>query len=186
MGLALDPLSIVAILIIGTVVLWGIRIFKNRMDQQRYLEELAELEFTESLLAESALNEGTNEAFLMPDKDSALPPAPVEQALDFYSNVNSDPAAADQKASGIINQLTHSGMFNSIDGYVELHGNKKGSAIIKLRNGKLALLVPHMESEAFIKRQSRRVDYIIMTMSDGTGMVVTPLEQLISENIMPG
>lgn len=187
MGISIDPLSIVAIVIIMGIAAWGIRMLKNRLDEQRYMEEMAEMEFTESLLAESAISgEGQDLAFKLQDIDRELISPHIGQVSDFQTSVNSEPAKADQKTAGIIDQFTQAGMYGSIDGYVELHGNKKGAAIIKLRNGKLALLVPHMESEAFIKRQSRRVDYIIMTMSDGKGIVVTSLEQMISENIMPG
>lgn len=174
--------SIFAILLVCGVAAWGIRMLKQRLDEQRYQEQLAELEFTENLLADASITSGGDDAaFLQTDAQAAIPPAGSSKV----AAIASVSASADAAAAPVMNQLIQAGLTNgSIEGYVELHGNSKGAALLRLRNGKLALLVPHMESEAFLRRQARRVDLIIMAGIDGKAVVITPLEQLLSENML--
>jgi hypothetical protein len=98
---------------------------------------------------------------------------------------SASPLPADAEAEAVMRQLHASGLVTMIDGYVPLHNNPKGAALLKLRNGKLALLVPHMESETFLRRNARRADIIIMAGADGKAVVVTPLEQFLAETISP-
>lgn len=201
MNFTIDPWSIMAILVVLVIAFIGIRMLKQRLDEQRYQEQLAELEFNERLFsnAETSAEPSSQELSVSPLNTDAKQPVDFDEpgiipgqietsAPTQKSNIvndDSEPQAADVMSAKIVNQLTQADMLTSVEGYIELHGNPKGAAILRLRTGKMALLVPHMESEAFLRRHARRVDMIILTKSDGKAVVVTPLEDLISQNIVP-
>jgi hypothetical protein len=92
-------------------------------------------------------------------------------------------APADVQAKAVVDKLRTAGLLRHIDGYLELHGNMQGVAILKLRNGQTALLVPHMESEAFLQRNERRADMIIMALPNGQSYVVRPLGAMIADSM---
>lgn len=182
----------------------GVRMVRSRMDHIRAQEELAEMEFQQTVLAsfgqETTLGDDDRfaskadvvEASLTTDRggsvagsengDSALT-SPVQQTpAPANPLLSGEPLPADVAAVAVMNQLGAMGLVNGVDGYVALHNNPKGAALLRLRTGKQALLVPHMESEAFLRHNARRVDFIIMTGTDGKAFVVSPLEQFLAES----
>ncbi len=196
---------IFGIVVLGCIVV-GILMLRARMDQMRMEEQLAEMEFQQSVLGsigvESTL--GADDRFLQsnhsehgtkspPDATAAdLTTDPAELIPDSHtphetttaSQLQHDgPPPADIAASGVIRQLTISGLLRGIDGYVALHGNPQGAALLRLRNGQQALLVPHMESEAFLRHNARRAEFIIMVGTDGKAVVAQSLEQFLAESI---
>lgn len=191
MDMRLDAWSIGAMLLVLGLAVYGIRLLRQRVEEQRYQEQLAELQFEQTLFSNSgsAGHESEDLVFLQ-NQNAAIfseavasnnpPPIVISPAL--VENAESS-VPADIAADAIIRQLKLSGLLGSIEGYLDLHGNRKGAAILSLRNGKRALLVPHMESEAFFRRHASRVDVIIVMGSDGKGLVVTPLEEMLSDNI---
>lgn len=172
----------------------GVMWVRARMERLRYEEEMADLEFQQSLISELPVGGDADSRFVVPatdandlmakgvtegsgQPDTALPmPVMLHPGADGVSS-------ADGLAAGVMRQLTATGLLSGVDGYVALHGNPKGAALLKFRNGKQALLVPHMESEAFLRHNARRVDFIIMTGSDGRAVIVTPLEQFLAESV---
>ncbi len=195
MGGFLDVWSILGLLLILGIAVWGLRLLKQRLDEQRYQESLAELEFEGSVLSDFSMtgmgsqdmqfmsSETAPRASISAELRESSPPPAMPRLEAAYGGTEVKPSA-DMSTTFVMQQLKQSGLFQSIEGYIDLHGNAQGAAIILLRNGKRALLVPHMESEAFLRRHSRRVDYILMVGTDGKAVVVTPLEELISQNIM--
>ncbi len=195
-----DFWSLGALIIIGVLAFFGIRMLKQRLDDQRYREQMADLEFEASLLSgsDSVVAAAANDAVFI-SKPEAYPVEAAASPLLRSSVVQSEsqvsgsdaaiipildgPVPADIKAQQVMSKLQHAGFVRAVEGYIEVHGNPKGAAILRLRDGKLALLVPHMESESFLRHNARRVDMIIMAGSDGNGFVVRPLEQLIAESI---
>lgn len=181
----LDIWSIGAIALIVGIAAWAIILIRRRLDEQRYLEQMAELEFTQTMLAnaQQEQNDATDQSALqnvqLQSSDTHQNPVPDRAP----AGQNGGPHPADILAASAIRQLTRAGLYDHVAGYVELHGNPKGAALLRLRNGKHALLVPHMESEAFLRKNHRRADIIIMTGTDGGAFVVTSLEQLISDSI---
>lgn len=176
-------------------LLAGVFWFRGRMERLRYEEELAELEFQESILTDvsgGSLREDSR--FLVPSAEAVVrddpagaigaenPPDMLPRPQGLLDGAG-DERPADALAAGVMRQLTATGLLASVDGYVPLHGNPKGVALLKFRNGKQALLVPHMESEAFLRQNARRADFIIMTGADGKAVVVTPLEQFLAESV---
>lgn len=197
MNLPIDPWTIAAVLLLLGVAIWGIRLLKQRVEEQRYQEHMADLEFEATLLSgrDSLVAASAQDAvFLQTPSPAAqtqeLPPGfdmPAEESPVIHEpltiNRHSGPQPADVAASGVFSRLQAAGMVRGIEGYIELHGNPKGAAILRLRNGKLALLVPHMESEGFLQHNAKRVDMIIMEGAGGSAFVVRPIEQLLAEGI---
>lgn len=204
MGFDLNILSWLAFaVIVGSIAYVGIRMLRQRMEQLRYQEQIAELEFQENLLANmSGGGLGEDNRFLQSENVAAVanePVAPVMETDAANRDMNSvqtgvsqpldtpqtddGPIAADVAASGVMKQLEAAGLVTTIDGYVPVHGNPKGAVMLRLRNGKSALLVPQMESEAFLRHNSRRADMIIMVGHDGKGVVVSTLEHFLAENM---
>jgi hypothetical protein len=192
----LDGWSIAGIVFLVAIAAWGIRLLKQRLADQRYQQELADLEFEGSVFSEigpvadfghdqhfvsqpvehAGLHQEQRPQELNNQTPQVVPPGPLAQP---------GMSSADEAASHVMQQLQNSGLLKSVEGYIDVHGNPKGAAILLLRDGKRALLVPHMESEVFLRRHSKRVEMIIMAGSDGKGVVITPLEELISQNLVP-
>lgn len=199
---------IFAAVVLGCAVV-GFRMLRDRMDQMRMEEQLAEMEFQQSVLGsigvESTL--GDDDRFLQTEPTeadiktqsselSATEPDPTAERTETSTSPgtsadaivtpqvqNDGPRPADISASSVVRQLTISGLLRGIDGYVPLHGNPRGAVLLRLRNGKQALLVPHMESEAFLRHNARRAELIIMVGTDGKAVTVQPLEQFLAEAI---
>lgn len=187
MDMRLDIWSITAMVLVCALALYGFRLLRQRIDEQRYQEQLSELEFEQTLFSGVGQvgQESQDLIFLQKSSASAVTETAV-QVTKFPPNPPLAPQAdagdfipADIAAESIVRQLKISGLMGSVEGYIELHGNPKGAAILSLRNGKRALLVPHMESEAFFRHNAPRADIIIVMGCDGKGLVFTPLEQLI-------
>lgn len=202
MGFDLNFFSWIAFaVIIGGIAFVGFRMLRQRMEQLRYDEQIAELEFQENLLAKmniGALDDDNR--FLQqetvatvtdsPASPEEIPTAPTTQhpaehpAPDMYVASEDDAALpADVAAAGVMKQLGAGGLVTGIDGYIPLHGNSKGAVLLRLRTGKSALLVPQIESEAFLRHNARRADMIIMVGNDGKALVVSTLEHFLAENM---
>lgn len=182
-----DLWSLGAVIFLLAIAGWGIRLLRQRVEDQRYREHLSEMEFEQTLFpaARSDDHESQDMVFLQ-----NIPASQELKSAGFSADLTSTPAVgvegplpADVAAQTIVKKLTLSGLLRSVEGYIEVHGNPKGAAILSLRNGKRALLVPHMESEPFFRRHARRVDMIIVMGPDGAGLVVTPLEELLADNM---
>lgn len=188
-----------AALLLMLVAFWGYRLLKQRMDHQRYVEQLAELEFEQMLFSNvpSAGEQSQDLVFLqnqqtMPSKLELHPDIHQGSIGDGNPNITASPdpnpcadgpLPADVVAVQVIQQLTAAGLMGSVDGYLELHGNPKGAALLKLRSKKTALLIPTMESEGFYRQQLRRVDMILVMGPSGKALVITPLEDLVASSI---
>lgn len=197
MTLPLDPWTIAALVFLLAVGIWGIRLLKQRIDEQRYQEHLADLEFEATLMSgkDSLVAASAHDAVFL-QTTSGEPQTPeLPSELEIPAEVNPvirdplqidrhfGPQPADVAAKSVFSRLQTAGLLRGIEGYVELHGNPKGGVILRLRDGKLALLVPHMESEGFLQHNAKRVDMIIMAGAGGSAFVVRPIEQLLAEGI---
>jgi hypothetical protein len=193
MDTTLDIFSWVAGVVTVSLAIGGLRMFQKRMESQRYSEQMAELEFEKSLYLGGGLsaNEAQDSVFLQTSSQSAEQEAPnvsgyhTNDPTDFLVKVAGEHVPADMAAEGILQKLKLVDLMGSVEGYVELHGNPKGAALLLLRNGRRALLVPHMESEAFFRRHARRVDLFLVMGTDGQAVVITPLEKFLADS-MPG
>ena len=203
--MALDIWTIAVGAFILLIGFWGWKIVQDRMEVLHYEEELANQEFENQFLqqeaslqrSESATPTGHKPLFTDPaaavvthtssaGTDESMQTQSAVTAAEDKSRSLSISAAhlpADERAHDVIKKMNAISLLESINGYFELHGNPKGVAILQLRNRKTALLVPHMESEAFLRRNSKRADMIIMVGTDGKAVVVRPLEDLIADSI---
>lgn len=116
-----------------------------------------------------------------------IAPAAETVAIDPPANRavagDSNSERADIVASGAISQLRHAGMLTDNDGYMELNGNPQGAVILRLKDGRRALLVPYHETEVFTRRNLRRFDLLIYVGRDGKAVVVTALESVIADRL---
>jgi len=184
----LDPWSIFGILVVLLIAGWGIKLLRDRIEEQRYREEMEELAFEQSIITQISSSAGTMESdarFLVKEETPLAlfpqksPAAPLEAARPVHpsDSPNSSATLSDQ----LIARLQQGGLVTSIEGYLELHGDARGITIVRLRNGKTGLVVPTMESESFLRRNSRRADLIFMCGSDGNAYVVRRVEDVIAE-----
>jgi len=192
--------SAFAILLIA-VGYTGYRLLRSRLDAQRYREEMADMAFQESVLGSlSGIAAEDDSRFLQTPDAESLPQSVSTTSVADAGSVSAAPvnppvvpaaAIADSKdslradiaAAGVMSQLRAANLVSTVEGYLELHGNPQGVAILKLRNGKTALLVPGMESEAFLRRNARRAEYIIMAGADGKAVVIQPMEQFLADSL---
>jgi hypothetical protein len=90
---------------------------------------------------------------------------------------------AEVVCAAVIKQLQGAGMVDSVDGYQELNGNPKGAVVLRLKGGKLALVVPYFESEPFALRNLRRYDMIVQVGRNGKAVVLKSLEEVIAAKL---
>lgn len=89
--------------------------------------------------------------------------------------------AADEVCSLVIAQLRNANLLDRVDDYIELNGNPQGAAILRMRNGRRALLVPYFETDIFAERNLKRFDYLIFVGRNGRAVMLKRLEDWLAE-----
>jgi len=155
----------------------------RRAREQRDREALDEARFESETLATlqpyEALAKGPGSA----SNDMTAPTAPV---LDIVRDPSVPPAPADGQVEdydimqAVLLQLRRANLLEGYETYLELHGQPKGMAAVRLRGGKKALVLPRLESEGFTTHQLRRYDYIICAGGSGRPVLIQPLAEYIA------
>ena len=199
-GAEIDTLlTVLGVLMVLSVVLYGYKLYRGRVDRLAEQDDLAGKRFEAEIMATLR---GTGETGAVAALESATygrtfggpPPAraashippPVASTPPIASIGSDDPPRADIVAGAVIEQLRRAGMLASVEGHEELHGNRTGAAVLKLTDGRRAILVPHHESEAFARRQLKRFDAVFYVGRDGKAVVLASLENVIAEKLSGG
>ena len=91
------------------------------------------------------------------------------QAIPALTEPQLRPSPLDDPCLAVLRQLQGSGMVESVEGYVEMHGNPRMGTVLRMRGAKRVLLLPFHETEAFVRHNLRRYDYMIFVGNDGKG-----------------
>jgi len=186
MGNWVDPWSIFGILVVLLIAGWGVKILRSKIEEQRYKEEMDALAFEQSVISQIASPTGAGESdsrFIVNDEPIFVGDSTpvVQYRLDGNATSTNAPEISATPSEMLIERLQRGGLITSIEGHLELHGDPKGVTIVRLRNGKTGLIVPNMESESFLRRNSRRADMIFLCASDKNVYVVRRVEEVIAE-----
>jgi hypothetical protein len=175
------------------------RAVKNRLEEQEAAQRMADAAFEAQILG-TTRSTGSDERFLASQEETVQAfavPAPPQQDIMEALNLQQQtiPAKisvqteefsrqpADITCAGVISQLRNAGMLEQVDGYVELNGNSKAAAVLRLKGGRFALVVPYHESEMFTHRNLKKYQMLLYVGRDGKACVVTSLEETIAARV---
>lgn len=177
MPFPIDIWSMFAILLVLGILFWLYRTIRNQYDEQRYQEELAAMEFEQSVVGATALISEDDNRFTIRANTEPAPsaaPVPLEDAPPLTAPPPPGEATADP-LTPVIDRLKAAGLFQNIETYLDHNGVSRYAALVKITGNKLVLVVPDMESAAFLRHQLKRCDSIILTPPGGDSFVVRPM-----------
>jgi hypothetical protein len=112
---------------------------------------------------------GPRELSAVPTAD-ALPPVVPAPASE-----------SGQAIEAILTKLRAGGLFGGLEGSLFLSDGRTEARIVRLTNGKMAIVLPRFESGDYLARQLKRFDLCIIPLGGDQVCVVSPLGTLIAE-----
>ena len=173
------------VVIVG-ILAWVVRYLHNSVAEQWQEAEREEEHFEQELLNEigaepaefAAPNVAPKEPMAEPERPNFAPPA----ASAFPATpppgdarIDAPPADLDE----LVKRLQKLTILGDREGVVKLP-IPPDAPIYRLRRGGLALLLPRMETEAFLAHQTRRFDYVFALTAGGEVVVVSRLQNQIN------
>lgn len=171
------------ILVIGGAALaYAIYRLVHYLRGMKDLERLSEAQFEAALLASIGTASGTNRS----DPKTTDNPTQQRTLEDSPPSPEARPDGAghvpvDMQCKRLLDQLAAAGLLENIECYVNVAGNPKGAAVLRLRNRKRVLLVPYFETDIFTDRELRCYDGLLFVSRNGKAVYVQSVESLIAQ-----
>lgn len=199
---SLDTFSIIIFLFIGLViaiVFFSVRKTireqdaRNRLLEQNFentiLSELSKLETmveTSNISAQNSISKDSDHFHqdLPENTEIPLTQSVATPLINSELNTPSPDFRIDQASQKILNQLRNANLSDGIFDFVAFHGNPQYGLSIRLRTGKIILILPNHESDAFQRLQLKRFDFIIFIDRNGNGLISTSLENFIADKMV--
>ena len=109
------------------------------------------------------------------------PPPPAASAGPEPASQEGSTFEAMQAVEAILNKLRSAGLFASLEGVIYLSDNRSEGKIVRLTDGKAALVMPRMEPPDFMARQLKRFDLCITALGGDSFCVVSSLGAYIAD-----
>jgi len=113
---------------------------------------------------------------------AAPPVAGPTSALPAAGPTSAPPAAPDAAIEAILAKLRAAALFSGIEGAVYLSDGRTEGKIVRLTNGKVALVLPQLESGEFLARQTKRFDFCLAPLAADQVGVLLPLGAWIADH----
>jgi hypothetical protein len=193
----IDTTSVLVLFTVFAVIIVALVYIKRRVDFHRRMEEISEQEFETSVLrsfgngtagawtAEVPVSEKTRsgaETLQMNAAPPELKAAPVRAQNLHDEAFNPYMQNIDVVAAAVVTRLRSASLTEGIAERLELHGNPNGAGILPTRSGRKYLVLPGIESEAYLRRNLKRFDGIMIVTQDGDAIVITSVADLIASN----
>jgi len=188
--------NIISIVIIASMllafVIWGV-IVHRRLAQRNAEEEKAALMLQAqigALLAEhnrktepiGARAAGRGETLPPPAGVSVAPAG--EKAAEPAARSAEKPDLA-ERVEAIVAKLRAGGLFSGFEGTLYLSDGESEAKIIRLSDGKTAVVMPQLDSAEFLARQLRRFDLCIVSLGSDEVCVLGSLGEYIADRLAP-
>jgi hypothetical protein len=165
-----DLLGIAVILAIGgAMLLWAYLWVRHRLAQERELEEQAQAEFMRRATEECAV--ASAKPSVPEGKDAASNAAVAEAAWVVPSRER------------LIARLREANLLLSEEGVCTIPGCPAESKIIRLRDQRLALIVPFLDAHEFVKHNQKRFDVFFLLLSENETAVLQRYQDYVAENL---
>jgi len=182
--------NILSVVIFGVIALgiggWSIGIMRHRIAQQRADEEQAAKLLEARVLGLLAARKGnapgesvTGER-AAEDALSMSLPSSSKAGVEPVAAAGAGPQELASAVEDILNKLRAGGLFAGLEGSLYLSDGQSEGKIIRLTNGSMAMVLPHVESAEFLARQLKRFDLCIMVLGGGQACVVSRLRDFIA------
>ena len=175
------------VLAVGIVV-WAVAVIRKRIGERRAEEEKAArmLEAQVMSLVAERRTTASQEPPTRSEATGATPPngsSPPPQAA--ASPMVSDGAASEpaQRVEAILTRLRSGGLLVGLEGSLYLSDGQSEGKIVRLRDGKTAVVLPQLESAEFLARQIKRFDLCIVALGGDQTCVISPLGTYIADHV---
>lgn len=172
-----NTISIAAFAIIAAGLgTWFVIVVRRRMEQCRAEEEKAASRLEAEMMA-----------FLRPPPSPPAPPTsdspapPIPPGASGLSVAEAKPERPDAKAlESIVDKLRAGGLFGAVEGALFLSDGQSEGKIIRLSDGRMALVLPRLEPPEFLARHLKRFDLCIVALGADQLYVISPLGAMIA------
>jgi hypothetical protein len=181
-------MGLLVALLVGMIV-WVVYAYR-RMADGRLREQQAEIELEAqvgSILAErrGRLRGENRPAPSAPDAGAGQPPASaiapaVVGAAGAPESAPAEPAGG--SIDDVLAKLRASGLFAAVEGMLYLSDGRTEARIVRLTNGKAALVMPRLEAPAFLARHLRRFDLCIVPLEGDSIGVLAPFGAYVADH----
>jgi len=167
------------------IVVWVVVITRRRIEERNIREKeaamLLEAEVT-SLIARRQ-GDATPSAPVAPRESEVGKPQLETGGASVPAVAAEPPAAAAQSVEAILAKLRSGGLLVGVEGAVYLSDGRSEGKIVRLRDGKMAVVLPCLESAEFLARQIKRFDLCIVALGGDQVCVISPLGTYIADQI---
>jgi cytoskeletal protein RodZ len=167
------------------IVVWAVAVIRKRIGERRTEEEKAAKMLEAqvmSLVAERRTTAPQEPPARSEATGAALPSGSSPSPQAVASPMVSDGATAEpaQRVEAI---LRSGGLLVGLEGSLYLSDGQSEGKIIRLRDGKTAVVLPQLESAEFLARQIKRFDLCIVALGGDQTCIISPLGTYIADHI---
>jgi len=162
------------------VAAWAAVVIRRRIEERRAKEEQAAMLLEAEVASLLAARKTT------PPLESASPPAQAKPGSaapgESVSEDRSGSRIASQTVEAVLGKLRSGGLLEGIEGAIYLSDGRSEGKIVRLRSGKMAVVLPYLESAEFLARQIKRFDLCIVALDADQTCVISPLGDYIADH----
>ena len=175
-----------AVVALGLLI-WSIAMVRRRLAERQAEEEKA-ARMLEAQVMSVLANRQTTAAQESPARpaaaDAAASGSPVSAASAAASAALGGTATdSAQAVEVVLTRLRSGGLLVGLEGTLYLSDGQSEGKIIRLRDGKTAVVLPRLETAEFLARQIKRFDMCIVVLAADQFCVVSPLSAYIADHI---
>jgi len=186
-------LIVFGVVAVGAVA-WAVLVIRRRIEQRRAEEEQAAMLLEAQVSSLLAPRQGPSSAQTATTREATSPPEaavagrPVEPSSPApvgAASVTSggEIAGAGEAVEAILAKLRSGGLLGGIEGAVYLSDGRSEGKIVRLSDGKVAVVLPCLESAEFLARQLRRFDLCIVALGNEQTCVISPFGSYIADRV---
>jgi hypothetical protein len=171
-----------------SVLIWSVVLVRKRLAERQAEEEKA-ARMLEAQMMSLLANRQTTVSPESPARpaasDAAAAGGPQAGATPPASLAASGGTATDsaQAVEAVLTKLRSGGLLVGLEGSLYLSDGQSEGKIIRLRDGKTAVVLPRLETAEFLARQIKRFDLCIVALGAEQVCVIIPLGAYIADHV---
>ena len=115
-----------------------------------------------------------------------IPQTPQQYTTAKNATAAPPPDQLELSREKLISRLIEANLFHSDEGDCKLHGCPQPSRIVRLKDKRLALILPFDNSADFVKNNLKRFDIFFLILNENESAVIQKYQDFIVEKISFG